>query len=83
VLPADALFVTPKIQMASPLAEQLGCAFDDGPLDPYLHTDDWQQTTVAGVYAAGDVALAMQNATLASASGVMAGVGAHQSLLGA
>jgi thioredoxin reductase len=66
--------------MASPLAEQLGCAFDDGPLGAYLRVDAWKQTTVPGVYAGGDAASPMHNATLASASGVMAGVGAHQSL---
>ncbi|MBJ7455994.1 MAG: NAD(P)/FAD-dependent oxidoreductase, partial [Thermoleophilia bacterium] len=43
--------------------------------------DEWKQTTVPGVYAAGDAATPMHNATLASAAGVLAGVGAHQSLL--
>tara|TARA_R100000049_G_C1951776_1_gene100179 strand:- start:1958 stop:2101 length:144 start_codon:yes stop_codon:yes gene_type:complete len=40
-----------------------------------------QQTTVPGVYSAGDTASPMHNATLASAAGVMAGIGAHQSLI--
>jgi thioredoxin reductase len=79
--PIAALFVTSETAPASPLAEQLGCAFVEGPLGRYLETDDWRQTSVAGVYAAGDLAIPMHNATLASASGVMAGVGAHQSLL--
>ena len=35
-------------------------------------------TSVPGVWAAGDVATAMHNATLASAASVLAGVGAHQ-----
>lgn len=82
VLPLAAIFTAPKNSMASPLAEQLGCGFEEGPLGPYLHTDDWGQTTIAGVYAAGDAASPMHNATLASASGVRAGVGAHQSLAG-
>jgi thioredoxin reductase len=82
VLPLGAIFTAPKNSMASPLAEQLGCAFEEGPLGPYLRTDDWRRTTIAGVYAAGDAASPMHNATLASASGVMAGVGAHQSLAG-
>jgi thioredoxin reductase len=74
------LFVAPRTRMASPLAEQLGCAFDDGMTGPFIRTDARKATTVPGVYAAGDAALAMHNATLASADGVMAGVGAHQSL---
>jgi len=80
IVAVGALFTATKTHMASPLAEQLGCAFDDGPLGAYLRTDAWKQTTVTGVYAGGDAASPMHNATLASASGVMAGVGAHQSL---
>jgi thioredoxin reductase len=36
---------------------------------------------VPGVYAAGDIAFPMHNASLALASGVRAGVGAHRSLV--
>ncbi len=81
VVSISALFVAPSTRMASPLAEQLGCAFDDGPLGPMIRTDDWKATSTPGVYAAGDAARAMHNATLASADGVLAGVGAHQSLI--
>jgi thioredoxin reductase len=80
VIPLQALFTAPEVRMASPLAEGLGCAFEQGPQGPYIRVDDWKQTTVAGVYAAGDAAGPMHNATLASAGGVLAGVGAHQSL---
>lgn len=80
-VPLAALFVAPRTHMASLLAEQLGCAFDDGPSGRYVRIDDWRQTSVPGVYAAGDAATPMHSATLASASGAMAGVGAHQSLL--
>ncbi|WP_416307727.1 NAD(P)/FAD-dependent oxidoreductase [Neptunicella sp. SCSIO 80796] len=75
------LFVGPKTHMASPLAEQLGCEFEDAPLGKVLKTDAFKQTSVEGVFAAGDIANPMQNATLASASGVLAGVGAHQALM--
>ena len=75
-----ALFVASRTHMASPLATQLGCAFDEGPLGPVIRVDALKQTTVAGVFAAGDAAIPMSNATLASASGVMAGVCAHRSL---
>ncbi|KRC86177.1 thioredoxin reductase [Achromobacter sp. Root83] len=79
-LPIHALFVASKAHMASPLAMQLGCAFDSGPMGPVIRVDEFKQTTVAGVFAAGDAATPMSNATLASASGVMAGVCAHRSL---
>ncbi|MFM0206257.1 NAD(P)/FAD-dependent oxidoreductase [Paraburkholderia sediminicola] len=80
VVAIDALFVAPRTHMGSPLAEQLGCAFDDGPLGAVIKVDDLKQTTVEGVYAAGDATNKMTNATFASAAGVAAGVGAHHSL---
>ena len=83
VLPVAGLFVAPNTRIASPLAEQLGCAVEDGPMGPCLRVDDWKQTSIAGVFAAGDAAGPMHNATLAAAAGVMAGVGAHQSLIAA
>jgi thioredoxin reductase len=46
-----------------------------------IRVDDWKATTVPGVFAAGDAARVMHNATLASADGVLAGVAAHQSLM--
>ncbi len=79
--PLRALFVASRVHMASPLAEQLGCEFDEGPLGPVIRVDDMKQTSVPGVFAAGDASTPMSNATLASASGVMAGVCAHRSLV--
>ena len=80
VVRLDALFVGSRTRMASPLAEQLGCAFDDGPFGPVIRTDARKETTVPGVYAAGDAARVPHNATWASADGVTAGIYAHQSL---
>ena len=61
-------------------AAQLGCEFDESPFGPYIRTDATKMTTVPGVFAAGDAALAM-NATIASAAGVMAGAALHRSLI--
>jgi len=80
-VPLDALFLGPRTRPSSPLAEQLGCAFDEGMMGPVVRTDATKLTTVPGVYAAGDTALAFQNATFASADGVLAGVAAHRSLI--
>lgn len=77
----NALFVAPRTELAGPFARELGCAIDDGMLGPMIRVDDFKATTVPGVYAAGDAARAMHNATFASADGVMAGVSAHQSLM--
>lgn len=81
VVRVDALFTAPTIHMASPLADQLGCAFEDGPMGPMIKVDPMKETSVPGIFAAGDASSPMHNATLASAAGVMAGVGAHRSLI--
>ena len=81
VLAIHAVFTAPRISLASSLAEQLGCAIEDGPLGPYVRVDDRKRTSIEGVFAAGDAAAQMHNATFASAAGVMAGVGVHQSLI--
>jgi thioredoxin reductase len=80
VVPLDALFTASRTRQAGPFAEQLGCAFDDGPFGPVIRTGDRKETTVPGVFAAGDAARPTHNATWASSDGVTAGIGAHQSL---
>lgn len=77
----DALYLAPPSRLNSSIAEQLGCALDDGPFGPVIRTDAAKLTTVPGVYAAGDAARAPHNATWASADGVTAGVSLHQSLV--
>lgn len=77
----DALFIATGLRFASDLAGQLGCRLTDGPHGPIVVTDENKQTSVPGVYAAGDMARVSHNATLASADGVTAGISAHQSLL--
>ncbi len=79
-VPVRGLFIAPRTRMASPLAEQLGCAFEDGPLGPLLRVDGTGQTSVPGVFAGGDAVTAFTNAPRAAASGVLAGVAAHRSL---
>jgi thioredoxin reductase len=80
IIPVDAVFISPRTRMASPLAEQLGCEFEDGPSGPFIRTGADKQTTVQGVYAAGDAARPGHNASWAAADGVTAGISAHQSL---
>lgn len=73
-----AVFTAPRTRPATPLASLLGCAHEDGPTGPYVKVDQWGATTVPDVWAAGDATTPMHNATLASAAGVLAGIGAHQ-----
>ncbi|RSV37251.1 NAD(P)/FAD-dependent oxidoreductase [Sphingomonas sp. ABOLE] len=81
VLPMEAVFTAPRTHPTSAIASELGCAMEEGPSGPFLTVDAWGATSVEGVYAAGDATSPMHNATLAAASGVLAGVGAHQSLM--
>ncbi len=78
IIELAAVFTAPRTRPASPLASQLGCAHEEGSTGPYVKVDQGGVTTVSGVWAAGDTATPMHNATLASAGGVLAGVGAHQ-----
>ncbi|MBC8139236.1 MAG: NAD(P)/FAD-dependent oxidoreductase [Fibrella sp.] len=80
-LPFGALFIGTRYSLTSPLAEQLGCEIVRGAFGPTVKTDDFKQSSVPGVYVAGDAGRAMHSATFASADGVLAGVGAHQSLI--
>ncbi|MFC4235264.1 NAD(P)/FAD-dependent oxidoreductase [Thalassospira xianhensis] len=80
-MPIQALFAGPTVSMTNPLAEMLGCAFEAGFAGPFIKVDASQETSIPGVFAAGDAATARHNATLASAAGVLAGVGVHQSLI--
>jgi thioredoxin reductase len=77
----DALFVGPRIRANSDIADQLGCAMDDHPLGQIIRTDEMKQTSVSGVFAAGDIARGAHSVTWASADGVMAGVALHRSLV--
>ncbi len=67
--------------LAGPLAGQLGCELKDGPMGKFVGVDEFQQTSIPGVFACGDVARAAGSVTLAVADGAMAGVGAHRSLI--
>lgn len=79
-VPLAALYIAPR-SLPPPLAERLGCAFDDGPFGPVIRADERRQTTVPGVYAAGDAARLMPSVSGAVADGVTAGVFAHQSMV--
>nr|WP_229409185.1 NAD(P)/FAD-dependent oxidoreductase [Massilia yuzhufengensis] len=80
-LPMAGLFTYGRIHIGSPLAEQLGCAFDDSPIGPFIRTDAGKQTTVPGVFAGGDATRPAGSVAIAVADGAMAGLGAHRSLV--
>jgi thioredoxin reductase len=81
VFALDGLFTLSRTSIASPIAGQLGCAFDDGPTGPVIRTDPIKATTVPGVFACGDAARMAGSVSLAVGDGALAGMAAHQSLI--
>lgn len=75
------LYLAPRFELASDLHAQLGCAMDDAPLGKIIKAGERRETSVPGVFAAGDAARLFSNATLASADGVLAAAGVHFSLV--
>ena len=76
------LFVLPHTQLPGGFAQQLGCELESGPTGLFYKTDPrTKETTVNGVYAAGDAGQALHSVTFAMADGARAGTSAHQSLV--
>lgn len=80
-LELDALYIGPKHYLTSGIAEQIGCTLNQGPFGPSIAVDDMKMTSVANVYAAGDITRGGgHTVTFASSDGVMAGLAIHRSL---
>jgi thioredoxin reductase len=75
------VFTAPTTVPSSPLAEQLGCGFKDGPLGRYVDVSPMMESSVAGVFACGDVARMAGSVSIAVGDGAMAGVATHRSLM--
>ncbi|MFC4654086.1 NAD(P)/FAD-dependent oxidoreductase [Rheinheimera marina] len=80
-LAAAAVYLAPKTSFGHQLAEQLGLAVQPGMTGPVVVVDEMKQSSVPGVFVAGDNSSPMHNATLASAAGVLAGGAAHRYLM--
>jgi thioredoxin reductase len=82
-LAAAALFVQPRSHQGSDLAGQLGCRLLEGDL---VAVSSFQRTSVAGVYAVGDMArspsakVKAEQVAVAAAEGVTAGITLDQDL---
>ena len=77
-LECDALFFNLGVELATNLHEKLGCRLD--PECDLVWVDESQQTSVKGVYAAGDITPQSQLAVVAAAEGAMAAIHIHRSL---
>jgi thioredoxin reductase len=78
----DVLFAHPRNKPSASLHESLGLATVDTPTGIVLKVDERRQTSMPGIYAAGDLATPfLPSVTQASSQGAMAGIFAQQSML--
>ena len=78
-LECDALFFNLGTELATNFHETLGCRLD--PECDLVWVDKTRQTSVKGVYAAGDITPNSQLAVVAAAEGAMAAIHIHRSLI--
>jgi thioredoxin reductase len=78
-LECDALFFNLGTELATNFHETLGCRLD--PECGLVWVDKTRQTSVEGVYAAGDITPNSQLAVVAAAEGAMAAIHIHKSLI--
>ena len=76
----DGLFVAPvyPLQMKAPLGAELGCEKNEMG---FFKVNEMRQTTVPGVFAAGDIMSGLHSVLAAAAAGQMAGAGVAAELL--
>lgn len=78
----DILFAHPRNKPSASLHESLGLATVNTPFGIALKVDERRETSVPGIYAAGDLANPlMASVTLATSHGATAGISAQQSML--
>lgn len=77
----DALFILPTNVYNSQMAQQLGCEIEQGPMGTMIKVDEMKMTSIADVYAAGDITRGAHNVTFAMGDGVMAAMAMHRSLV--
>lgn len=81
VVSLKGLFTMTEVEMGCPLAAQLGCNFGQGPVGPFIETNEFKETSVPGVFACGDAARTFGSVAMAVGDGALAGVSTHQSLV--
>jgi thioredoxin reductase len=76
------LFLAPRTRIDDPIPAALGCELEAGPLGPFLKVDPMmKETTVPGVFACGDIAVAAGTVATAVGDGARAGAAAHMSII--
>ncbi|QYO77115.1 NAD(P)/FAD-dependent oxidoreductase [Devosia salina] len=76
-----ALYAHPRNRPSADLHAQLGLDMQATPTGTMIAVGDMQATSRPGIYAAGDLAMAMHSVTFATNAGSLAAMGALQSML--
>ncbi|KKB08008.1 NAD(P)/FAD-dependent oxidoreductase [Devosia chinhatensis] len=76
-----ALYAHPRNRPSATLHEQLGLEMKETPTGEMVAVKDMQATSRPGVYAAGDLSMAMHSVTFSVNSGSLAAMGALHSLM--
>mgnify|MGYP005819033455 CR=1 FL=1 len=76
-----ALYAHPRNRPSAGLHEQLGLEMKDTPTGTMIAMNEMQATSRPGIFAAGDLAMAMHSVTFSTNSGSLAAMGALQSLM--
>lgn len=80
-IPIRAMFLATRYHQGASFAQELGCELLETPRGPLVRTDEGKLTTVAGVYATGDMARPTHSIPFAVSDSAIAGTSAHQSLV--
>jgi thioredoxin reductase len=78
VIPRYGIFIHPQPHQHSELAKQLGCNLADNGA---VEVGEDKQTSVPGVYAAGDTTILLSSISIVVAAGTMAGVFMNKALI--
>ena len=77
----EGLFTATRTAPAGDLAETVGCALVETPMGTQIRTTESKETSIAGIFACGDVARAPHSVSLAVGDGAGAGAQLHRSLV--
>ncbi|MCH7336778.1 NAD(P)/FAD-dependent oxidoreductase [Acinetobacter sp. NIPH 2699] len=77
----DGIFVTSQCLISQDWILNLGCEIEQNVMGEMIKTNALKETSVAGIFACGDVARLGGSVSLAVGDGTMAGVAAHRSLI--
>lgn len=81
VIQLEGVFATTKCSIAQDWIFKLGCEIEQNAMGEAIKTNAMKETSIAGIFACGDVARLGGSVSLAVGDGTLAGVAAHRSLI--